>query len=61
MSRASFDRLAAEVYAEYRMKGYSVDRSLYIAEATAGERATARHRPVRVNRRTPGRSSRARR
>lgn len=62
MSRASFDALEAKIYAEYRARGYGVDESLHIAQATAGEIATVKHRRgAKVNRTHARRTTRARR
>lgn len=44
MSRASFTALEAQIYADYRTRGYSIDRALHIAQATAGEIAVRKRR-----------------
>lgn len=59
MSRASFNKLQGEVYAEYRTKGYSVADSLEISQKVAGMVAN-RHRGMKINRRRVRKTTRVR-
>lgn len=43
MSKASFEKLARKVEAEYRKKGYSLKRAREIGQATAGKVANEKH------------------
>lgn len=60
MSRKSFDDLEGQIFGEYLMKGYGLDRSLEIAQRTAGLVADRKHAKARTNRTHTRRSSRAR-
>ena len=60
MSRQSFEDLEGQIFGEYVMRGYSIDRALDIAQSTAGEIANRKRATMRTARRPRRRSNRTR-
>ncbi len=62
MSRQSFNKLAAEVYASERQRGLSPEHALYVADAVAGQQALKKRRAKASShgRRRPRRTTRIR-